>query len=236
MREATTMRRLSVADVMTTEVVSVDEQAPFKRIAELMATHHVSALPVLSPDGRVAGVVSEADLLLRQERPHAAGELPLFESRDRRIVRGKVTAAVASGLMSSPAVTAGPHESLAEVARRMHACRVKRLPVVDSAGRMAGIVARADLLKAFVRSDAGIRRDVVGELRAGAPAVDPALVRVEVADGRVRLAGRVGLASQAAALVRLAEDVDGVTGVDDGLEFDVDDRFDRILATYPYLY
>ena len=54
--------------------------------------------------------------------------------------------------------------------------------------------------------------------------------------GRVRLAGRVGLASQAAALVRLAEDVDGVTGVDDGLEFDVDDRFDRILATYPYLY
>ena len=56
-------------------------------------------------------------------------------------------------MLTAPAVTIGPPATLAEAARRLHAVGVKRLPVIDASGQLAGIVSRTDLLKFFLRSD-----------------------------------------------------------------------------------
>ena len=79
------MRR-RVRDVMTTEVVTVDQDAPFKQVAELLAERRVSALPVLDGQGRVVGVVSEADLLRKEEFPDGPAGGRLFQGRRERLV------------------------------------------------------------------------------------------------------------------------------------------------------
>ena len=117
-----------VRDAMTREVVTVDEEASFKEIAATMAERRVSALPVLDQDGRVAGIVSEADLLLKEEFREGPAGGRLFQGRRQRVER-------------------------AEAARLLHQHGIRRMPVVDPAGPLLGIVSRADLLKVFLRSD-----------------------------------------------------------------------------------
>jgi CBS domain-containing protein len=66
-----------VRDVMTTEVVTVEARTPFKEIVARLARHRISAVPVLDADRRVLGVVTEADLLLKQEHPDLELNVPL---------------------------------------------------------------------------------------------------------------------------------------------------------------
>jgi CBS-domain-containing membrane protein len=108
----------------------------------------------------VLGVVTEADLLLKQEHPNLELDVPLTWSRRRRLEREKAAAIVAAQLMTAPAVTVAPTATVTEAARRMHTVGVKRLPVVDDAGRLVGIVSRADLLKVYTRSDDAIWREI----------------------------------------------------------------------------
>ena len=75
--------------------------------------------------------------------------------------------------MTSPAITIGPTASVPEAARLMHSAHIKRLPVVDSAGKLIGIASRIDLLKTFMRSDESIRRDVADEVLKKALSIDP---------------------------------------------------------------
>src|SRR4029453_2921203 len=96
-----------VRDVMTREVVTVDEQESFKELAALMAECRVSALPVLDEGGRVVGVVSEADLLLKEEFPEGPAGGRLFQGR-HRMERAKAAGDTAVELMTGPAITIGP--------------------------------------------------------------------------------------------------------------------------------
>ena len=80
------MRSL-MKDLMTTQVVTVAPETPFKEIVARLADHRVSALPVVDHDGLVLGVVSEADLLLKQEFPDPDQDLPLVWTRRRRLER-----------------------------------------------------------------------------------------------------------------------------------------------------
>jgi CBS-domain-containing membrane protein len=91
-----------VRDVMTTEVVAVEAWTPFKEIVARLAEHRISAVPVLDADGRVLGVVTEADLLLKQEHPDPEVDVPLAWSRRRRLERKKAAAVVAGKLMTTP--------------------------------------------------------------------------------------------------------------------------------------
>jgi CBS domain-containing protein len=131
------MRSL-VKDLMTTPVVTVGPQTPFKEVVARLAEHRVSALPVVDDAGLVLGVVSEADLLLKQEHPDPDADLPLFWTKRRRAEHDKAAAAVARDLMTVALVSIAPGATAAQAARRMHTAQVKRLPVVDppgSAGR-----------------------------------------------------------------------------------------------------
>jgi CBS domain-containing protein len=208
---------------MTREVVTVNEETPFKAIVALLADCNLSALPVLDGDGRVVGIVSEADLMLKEEFPDGPREARLFEGRRRREARAKAAGAMAVELMTSPAITIGPDASIAEAARLLHRHQIKRLPVVDPAGPLLGIVSRADLLKVFLRSDADIATEVRQEVLLRALWVDPDTVVVEIRDGAVTLTGQLERKSLIPIAVSLVRGLDGVVDVVDRLTFEVDD-------------
>ena len=212
--------RLSVADVMTPGVVTVTPDTPFKQVGELMAGHRISAVPVVDAGGAVIGVVSEADLMLKSEAPE--GE-PGGWGRESRERRAKTHAQTAEGLMTAPAITVEPGTPLAAAARLMRKQGVKRLPVVD-AGRLVGILSRADVLKSYLRSDDDIRNDVVEGVIKGSMWMDPEDIDVAVEDGLVRLQGEVERRSEVDILGTLVLGVEGVVAVELDLTFRFDDR------------
>ncbi|MEU1707061.1 CBS domain-containing protein [Streptomyces sp. NPDC005706] len=201
-----------VGDVMTRAVVAVGRKAPFKDIVERMEQWKVSALPVLEGDGRVIGVVSEADLLPKEEFRDSD---PDRRTQLRRLPdMAKAGAVSADEVMSAPAVTVHADATLAEAARIMALRHVKRLPVVNAEGVLEGVVSRSDLLKVFLRPDDDladeIRRDVVDVLFP-AP-VEP--VHITVSDGVATLTGRVTDATRIPLAVGMVRAVEGVVGVD----------------------
>lgn len=200
----------AVRDVMTRTVVALGQEAGFKEIARTMKQWKVSALPVLAGEGRVVGVVSEADLLAKEEfrgsDPRGSDELGELAGRD------KAGAVTAKDLMSAPAVCVHEDATVAEAARIMARRRVKRLPVIDGEGRLRGIVSRRDLLSVFLRDDediaADVRRNVLGLLFPGELSVT-----ADVHDGLVTLRGRVREPALIAIATRLARAVEGVVDV-----------------------
>jgi CBS domain-containing protein len=225
-----------VRDVMTTEVVAVQPWTPFREIVNRLAEHRISAAPVLDAEGNVLGVVTEADLLLKQEHPDLELNVPLVWSRRRRLEREKAAAVVAGKLMTTPAVTVPPTATVTEAARRLHAAGVKRLPVVDEAGRLVGIVSRGDLLKVFTRPDDAIRREIMEDVIVGDFMMDPSRFFIHVDDGVVVLQGRVERRSLIPYLVRTAHGVEGVVRVEDRLTFDVDDHDPGMAIAYPWVH
>ena len=147
----------NVASVMTTDVVTIAPGSVYKEVVERLRERRVSAAPVVDAERHVIGVVSEADLLLKEERPDGAPGGPLLHPHGDA---AKAEARNAAALMTAPAVTVTPQTTLTEAARLMHRRHVKRLPVVDDEGRLVGIVSRADLLHLFLRSDESIAREV----------------------------------------------------------------------------
>jgi CBS domain-containing protein len=173
---------------MTTDVVAVAETASYKHLIELMRQGRISSMPVVDAAGHVSGVVSEADLLLREVGLDA---LTGLRATGRRGELAKAAGLTAADLMSQPAVTIGPEGSVAEAARRMHEHRVKHLPVVGHDGELAGMVSRIDLLSVFDRPDQDIRSEISEKILAGRPGLDPQAFSVTVADGIVTVGGRV---------------------------------------------
>ncbi|MFI6559418.1 CBS domain-containing protein [Streptomyces sp. NPDC050534] len=201
-----------VSDVMTRTVVALGRRATFKEIVKTMREWGVSAMPVVEGETRVVGIVSEADLLPKEE--FRDGD-PDRRTQLRRLADlMKAGAVTAEELMTAPVVTVAEDATLAQAARIMALKKVKRLPVVDDAGVLRGIVSRADLLKVFLRSDediaAEVRDTVVAELFP-APA-EP--IRVEVYEGVVRLTGRIADTNLVPAAARLVRAVEGVVDVD----------------------
>jgi len=201
-----------VSDVMTRTVVAVGRDAPFKEMVQTLGQWHVSAMPVLEGEGRVIGVVSEADLLPKEEfRDSDPGH---FEQMRRLPDLAKARAVTAEELMSTPAVTVHADATLAEAARIMAVRRVKRLPVVDAEGKLKGIVSRGDLLKVFLRPDEDIaeevRRTVVSCLFPGLGHT----IHVRVDEGVVTLSGHLRDTALIPVAARLTRAVEGVVDVE----------------------
>ncbi|MEV0017009.1 CBS domain-containing protein [Streptomyces tendae] len=201
----------TVSDVMTHTAVAVGPQAPFKDVIALMDQWKVSALPVLEGEGRVVGLVSEADLLPKEE--FRDSDPDRFTQMRRLTDLAKAGGLTAADVMTAPAVTVHPDATLAQAARIMAQRKVKRLPVVNAEGLLEGIVSRADLLKVFLRTDDDIAEEV------GQDVVSPLFrsladtVRVEVSDGVVTLRGRVEDTSLVPVAARLVRAVEGVVDV-----------------------
>lgn len=212
-----------VADVMTADAMSVDEQAPFKQIVDIMEAFGYNALPVVDSSGRVLGLVSSADLVPKIEFAGTEEQPHLFEGRRHRTARDKAAATAAAELMTTPAVTVLPQTTLVEAAKIMDSGDLKRLPVVDELGRLTGMVTRSDLLKVFLRDDTDIRREIRTEVLADLVGVEPSQIHVDVDDGVVTLLGRLDRRSLVPVTIRHIERVAGVVDVVSHLSYRVDD-------------
>jgi CBS domain-containing protein len=218
------MRNWTVDDVMTRAVVSVAQAASYRSVVDTLIERRFSAVPVLDDFDRVAGVVSEADLLRKIE--YAGDDEPrLFDGRRRRGARTKARASGVAELMSTPAITVLTGTPIAAAARRMDAEKVKRMPVVDELGRLIGIVTRGDLLKVHLRPDDEIHADVASVLRDALGDGAKAITAV-VTGGLVVLTGATALWSTTRQAARLARQVPGVVAVSDRIDFDIDDSAD----------
>ena len=183
-------RRLTVAEVMTTDVVTVSTSTPVKEAAGLMSQRRIAAIPVIGADGTLVGIISETDFIGKRVDVEVVGEL-----------------------MSAPVMTARPGDLVPLVARILLARNVKSLPVVDDGARVVGIVSRADLLKVFLRSDRDIRRDVIASVAASAIDVEPPGIGVTVIDGVVTLTGTVRTTGDIGRVTTAAIAVSGVVHV-----------------------
>jgi CBS-domain-containing membrane protein len=224
------MKHRKIRAVMTADVVTVRLETPFKEIAILLHQRDVSAVPVVDAERHVLGIVSQADLLPKQgaqEPPAAQSPLAFLE---RYWDRGRADATTAEELMTTPVYAIGPDATVVEAARVLDRRCIKRLPVVDDAGVLVGIVGRADLLSVFLRSDKDIRDEVVRDVfeRNLGIAVTPATVTVSVDEGVVTLRGELERKSTIPIAETLTRQVDGVVDVRAGLTFVHDDTHLRI--------
>jgi len=180
--------KTSVQDAMTTQVVAVKLGASFKEMAARLRQDRVSAFPVIDDDGKVIGVVSEADMLARKvlSADHAGTSTGLRD-RGEQEKAGDLTA---GDLMTHPAITVSPEDSVEVAARLMYTLQVKRLPVIDRSGRLAGIISRTDVLAVFDRSDEEIRREITDDVIWHECGADPGQFAVTFQAGVVTLEGR----------------------------------------------
>ncbi|MCC5478322.1 CBS domain-containing protein [Streptomyces barringtoniae] len=206
------MHHRTVEELMSRDVVRARPDTPFKELVRLLEENDVTAVPVVDELGRPMGVVSEADLLRKsadQADPTGRTPIPHLEAWER----AKAEGSRAEELMSAPAVCARPEWTVVEAARLMETQNVKRLPVVDEADRLLGIVSRGDLLRVFLRRDEAIREEITGDVLRRTLGLDPRDVTAEVRDGRVALAGTVEHRSLIPVIEQLCRGVDGVVSV-----------------------
>jgi CBS domain-containing protein len=205
---------MRVQDLMTTNVLTVPTSAPLKDAAALLADHRISGLPVVDDNRHVLGVLSEGDILFKEsgppERPSMLERLLAVPSIG---FDPKLAARTVGEAMSAPALTIGPRRPVTEAATTMIEEGVNRLPVVDDEKHLIGIVTRADLVRAFVRSDAELEREIREDVLRRMMWMERGMVGVEVADGEVRLTGEVETKTDAEILPRLVQRVPGVVGV-----------------------
>jgi CBS domain-containing protein len=207
--------KMTVKDVMTTEVMAVRRDTTFKEMAATLRRYRVSAFPVVDEHERVIGVVSEADLLPKEALADPGVITEVLHHKDVRKAEGLT----AGDLMTHPAVTASPDDPVGHAARLMHSLRIKRLPVVNSGGQLIGIVSRADVLSVFDRADEDIRKEIVDTMLLHEFLIDPRQFRVTVMAGVVTMEGTPETAALGRALVRNARHVPGVVAVRDRLSY-----------------
>lgn len=220
-----------VKDVMTKDVVSVRETAEYKDIVSVMRELHISAFPVLDDQDHLVGVVSEADLLLKEVGQGALGGYLI--STGRRGERAKAAGFTAADLMSSPALTIGPEDSVAGAARLMHDRHVKRLPVVDDEGCLVGILSRVDVLSVFDRPDGQIQDEVIKNIILGSFALDADQINVTVRSGVVTISGQVESRAVSRDLIDALKHAEGVVGVRSRLSYPPPDSSEGIVHLRP---
>ncbi|MGW2326030.1 CBS domain-containing protein [Streptomyces sp. NPDC001700] len=202
------MKHRKIGNVMTDDVVRIGHGASSEEAGALLARHRIGGLPVVDEDDKVVGVITGTNLA------HADATTADPATADP---------ATAGQLMSRPAVTVRPQDTIVDAARSMARHRVERLPVVDEEDRLIGIVTRRDLLRVFLRPDDEIRAEVIDEVLVRSLWLGPHAVGVTVTDGVVRLEGELDRHSEIPIAVRMAAQVDGVVAVVDRLTYRVDD-------------
>jgi CBS domain-containing protein len=205
---------MKVRDVMTPNVVTVEEDTPLKDVAELLLERKISGVPVVY-DGTVVGVVSETDILYKERgaETERRGTIAwLFEGPEAED-DDKLAARTAGQAMTSPPITIKPDRPVARAAAMMLEHRVNRLPVVDH-GRLVGLVTRSDLVRAFARSDHEVERSIREDVFLRTLWHSPDAIAIDVSGGEVVLRGEVDSETQADAIQQFTARVPGVVAVD----------------------
>lgn len=217
-------------DIMTRDVITVRRDTPVREIVRILLENRISGVPVVE-DGRVIGIVSEGDLILRERalRPRSGMAFlaqQLFEDHAKLAEEfRKAHGTTAEQVMSREVFTCHPGTPVAEVANLMAERRIKRVPVIEE-DRLVGIVSRADVLRAVATrldeyeralqsrslSDEEIRQELVGMLKHE-PWAEVELIDVSVSGGVVTLRGVAESVQEKEALELAARAIPGVRDV-----------------------
>ena len=217
--------------IMTTDVATVSANALVLEAARLMTDRRISAVPVVDAAGRIEGIVSEGDLMFRvetgAERPRSWW-LSLFSSADGMAADFvKAHARSVADVMTREVVTVDEDAPIADVARILEERHIKRVPVL-SGGRLAGIISRADLVRALAsvaepigpmpsRDDETLRKEVEAALQGQRwPGTFP--IGVSVSEGIVHLWGFADSETRRTAIRVLVEEIPGVRKVENHLK------------------
>ncbi|MFG1464105.1 CBS domain-containing protein [Xanthobacter sp. DSM 24535] len=220
---------MRVANVMTAPVISVEPTTTIADAAKLMLAQHISGLPVVAKDGTLVGMITEGDFLRRAElgtQVQRSWWLELIVSPGKEAEEYvQAHGRTVDEVMTRDVVTTRKETPLSEVVETMTRERIKRLPVVED-GKLIGIVARSDLLRALAAAlpsgsaaetdDARLRAAILKELGTQ-PWSGNGLVRVHVADGVAELRGTIFDERERMAIRVVAENVPGVKKVIDQL-------------------
>lgn len=215
-------------DVMTASVVTVGTDTSVRDIAGTLAERRISAVPVVSADGKIAGIVSEGDLIRRAEtqterRPSWWLTL-LSDPADKALDYIKAHGGTAKDVMTRKIISVGEDATLEEIADTLERNHIKRVLVMTD-GKLVGIVSRADLLRGLAsrkpaseqvaKDDETLRKNVEEALKkTGATRT---FVTVIASDGVVHLWGAVDTQQEKDAIRVAAENTAGVKNVDNGL-------------------
>ncbi len=214
------MTHRPVRAVMTAAIATVSLDTPFKALAAIMAEHGLNALPVLDSEGRIAGIVSESDLMRKEEyQDDPAARRPPHSHHHRAQAEGLT----AGQVMSSPAITISSGASIVMAARAFDRAHVSHLVVTEADGTLAGMLTPLDLLKVYLRTDGEIRDEILDEVITNYLGCDPGRAEVTVTDGIVTLRGEVERKSMVPLAARMARSVDGVVDVVNHLAYAIDD-------------
>jgi CBS domain-containing protein len=205
---------------MTTDVLVAQPEWSLKQAARVMIDAGVSGLPVVGDDGKVVGIITEADFI-ETEAGRTIGRQRLFDTVFGE-KRTRAPSTVGAAMSQSPIVVER-NTTIAEAARLMTDSKVKRMPVVDPEGRLEGIVSRGDILVAFARDDEVIADAVERSVIRRILMLESRDVSVHVADGVVMLSGQVPNRSDANLLEELVGRIEGVIRCDSDLVWSFDD-------------
>lgn len=209
---------------MTTQVHVAGPLTAFKLLVRMIEENRISAVPIVDRGGMPIGVVSESDLLLKERRSDLGSDRSPMHVWNRPDPQAKADGVIAEDLMTSPAITVRLDATITEAARLMQERNVRRLVVVDSAGRIAGVVSRSDLLQVFLRTDEDLREEVVQKILPSLVPDDAEAVEVDVRSNVITFSGEVDRRSDVEILDRVSRQVDGVVDVVNRLTYRRDDH------------
>jgi CBS-domain-containing membrane protein len=143
---------LKAKDIMTREVITVEEQTTLEEFARLLVEHQISGTPVIDSDGNLKGIATENDLINRNTKLHIPTILRLFDafiplgnSRLEEEIK-KMAASHVHDIMTRKVITINQETSLEEIATMMMEKKIHLLPVIQE-GKLVGIVGKRDLIK-----------------------------------------------------------------------------------------
>jgi len=204
---------MTVCDLMTSEVATVTPTMSLRDAAALLAAKGISGVPVLNTENEVVGVLSEADIVVKAGGEVARNRLLGWLLEPDLDLDDKIRAETVDDAMTAPPVTISPKRPVHEAARLMVSENVNRLPVVDK-GKLVGIVTRADIVRAFTRSDAELLDEIRQDILHRTFWLEPGRVTVNIVDGHVTLRGEVETEADRELLPNFVARVPGVISVD----------------------
>jgi CBS domain-containing protein len=215
--------------VMTSNVVTVGENASVQDVALVLLQNQISAVPVIDRMGNMVGIVSEGDLMRRPESETEKRRSPWLELLSSKQALAaefvKMHSRRVTDVMTRGVITATPDTPVAEIASLLEKNGIKRVPILRG-GKLVGIVSRANLLHGLaslknnasksVASDAAIRDRLLARIQ-NQPWTRPTLINVIVQDGIAELWGIVASQAERNAVRVLAEVTTGVRAVNNNL-------------------
>lgn len=204
--------RMKVCDLMTRAVATVTPDTTLRDAARILAQRGISGVPVVDEHGSVTGVLSEADIVVKAGGEARGARLLGWLLDSDTDLESKIRAHTVGDAMSAPAITISPDRPIHEAAKVMAAESVNRLPVVED-GRLVGIVTRADVVRAFTRSDAEIADEIDREILRRTLWLEPGSVTLHVVDGQVTIEGQVESDADVELLPVFVSRVPGVVSV-----------------------